>query len=386
MTNNVVLAPETAVTESIVVDRLRKSYERPSGGDLTYAIDGVSFEVPQGKFVTLLGPSGCGKTTTLRCVAGLEQAQEGRIDLGGQVVFDAMGKRYVRPEDRPIAMVPQSYGIWPHLKVIDNAAFPLRYGRNRGRAKDVRERALRMLDQVGLAAMADRWATQLSGGQQQRLAFARALLCEPEVLLLDEPLSNLDAKLRAQLRQELRSFQEQFGVTALYVTHDQSEALALSDKVIVMNKGRVEQIDEPQRIYARPRSSFVADFIGSANLFAVQHVSRPGPDGGVVAETGIGAVLCGESAPGARGGDGGFVCVRPENVQVRTAEGERPALSDNEFLGTVASSEFLGDRLELVVRSGDVSITAFARAGFACRPGQEVVVALDPGATRYLPD
>lgn len=370
--------------ESIVVTGLRKSYERAKGSEVTYAIDGVSFDVPKGKFVTLLGPSGCGKTTTLRCVAGLEQAQEGRIDMGGQVVFDASANRDVRPEDRPIAMVPQSYGIWPHMTVIDNAAFPLRYGRNRGRSKDVRRRALQMLDQVGLAAVADRWATQLSGGQQQRLAFARALLCEPEVLLLDEPLSNLDAKLRAQLRQELRSFQEQFGVTALYVTHDQSEALAMSDTVIVMNQGRIEQIDEPQRIYGRPRTSFVADFIGSANLFPVRHASPVHRDGSVLVGTGLGSVLCETSAddPGPR--DGGFVCVRPENVQVQATESRSTELADNEFRGTVVTSEFLGDRLELVIRCGEVSITAFARADFGGRPGQDITLALDPATTIYL--
>jgi len=377
--NNAVVAPET--TESIVVSRLRKSYERAPGSGATYAIDDVSFEVPKGQFVTLLGPSGCGKTTTLRCVAGLEQAQEGRIDMAGQVVFDAAGNRNVRPEDRPIAMVPQSYGIWPHMKVIDNAAFPLRYGRNRRRVKDVRGRSMQMLEQVGLSAMADRWATQLSGGQQQRLAFARALLCEPEVLLLDEPLSNLDAKLRAQLRQELRSFQEQFGVTALYVTHDQAEALALSDLVVVMNQGRIEQIDTPQRVYDHPRSAFVADFIGSANLFAVEHVSRQ--DGGVLVKTGIGAVLCGNSTA-ELDPSGGFVCVRPENVRVRAARGDLPVLGDNQFLGTVVSSEFLGDRLEVVVRIGDVSLTAVARADFACGPGQDIEVTLDPATTSYL--
>ncbi|MBB4689282.1 ABC transporter ATP-binding protein [Amycolatopsis jiangsuensis] len=381
--NNAAGAPEAASTDSIVVSALRKSYERAPGSDATYAIDGVSFDVPQGQFVTLLGPSGCGKTTTLRCVAGLEQAQEGRIEMGGQAVFDAAGKRFVRPEDRPIAMVPQSYGIWPHMKVVDNAAFPLRHGRNRRKVKDVRERAVRMLDQVGLGAMADRWATQLSGGQQQRLAFARALLCEPEVLLLDEPLSNLDAKLRAKLRQELRSFQEQFGVSALYVTHDQAEALALSDKVVVMNHGRVEQIDAPERIYDRPRSAFVADFIGSANLFAVHDVSQPRADGSVVAKTEVGALVCGSSSDGT--GDGGFVCVRPENIAVRLVDDGAPEPADNEFRGTVLSSEFLGDRLELVVRSAGTTTKAFARSGFGARPGREVTLKLDPATTRYLP-
>uniref|UniRef100_A0AAU3GKR6 ABC-type quaternary amine transporter n=1 Tax=Streptomyces sp. NBC_01401 TaxID=2903854 RepID=A0AAU3GKR6_9ACTN len=375
----------TDTVNSIVITELRKSYERVTGSETTYAVDGVSFDVPKGQFVTLLGPSGCGKTTTLRCVAGLERATGGRIEMGGQVVFDVPQKRFVRPEDRPIAMVPQSYGIWPHMTVLDNAAFPMRHGRNRRKGQDVRKRAMEMLEQVGLAPMADRWATQLSGGQQQRLAFARALLGDPEVLLLDEPLSNLDAKLRAKLRQELRSFQEQFGVTALYVTHDQAEALALSDTVVVMNQGHVEQIDRPEQLYDHPSSSFVADFIGSANLLPVQDVSPRG-DGGVVAKTDVGPVLCLRSSAGQdqhRAGTGGFVCVRPEDVQVRAAgRGEAPA--DDEFTATVETSEFLGDRLELVIRAADIPITVSARAGLGCRPGEDVVVRFDPATTSYL--
>ena len=370
----------TGSTESIVITDLRKSYDKSASSTSTYAIDGVSFDVPKGKFVTLLGPSGCGKTTTLRCVAGLERATGGRIEMAGKVVFDGREKLHVRPEDRPIAMVPQSYGIWPHMTVLDNAAFPMRHGRNRRRNnKDVRKRAMEMLEQVGLAPMAQRWATQLSGGQQQRLAFARALLGDPEVLLLDEPLSNLDAKLRAKLRHELRSFQEQFGVTALYVTHDQAEALALSDTVVVMNQGHVEQIDKPERLYASPRSAFVADFIGSANLIPVHDVSALSE--GVVAKTEIGAVVCGR-AEGELRGDGGYVCVRPENIEVRPASGG--ALGDTEFLATVDSSEFLGDRLELVVRSADVSLTVSAPASLSSRPGDRVTIRLEPATTSYL--
>ncbi len=387
MTETMVKAMNTETTaNSIVITDLRKSYEKSSNSDTAYAVDGISFDVPKGQFVTLLGPSGCGKTTTLRCVAGLEQATGGRIEMGGEVVFDAAKKRHVRPEERPIAMVPQSYGIWPHMKVIDNAAFPLRHGRNRRKGPEVRQRALEMLEQVGLAGMADRWATQLSGGQQQRLALARALLGNPEVLLLDEPLSNLDAKLRAKLRQELRSFQKQFGVTALYVTHDQAEALAMSDTVIVMNQGRVEQIDRPERLYDHPRSSFVADFIGSANLFPVQDATAGGA-GGVLAKTDIGPIFCTRSTPGedVQPRDGGFVCVRPEDVEVRP-DGAGTTPGDNEFAGVVESAEFLGDRLDLVVRTANVPVTVSTRANQSLRPGQEVVMRLAPAATSYLAD
>ncbi|MGH3974655.1 MAG: ABC transporter ATP-binding protein [Pseudonocardiaceae bacterium] len=372
----------TAASGSVTVTDLRKTYDRSPGKDSAYAVAGVSFEIPRGSFLTLLGPSGCGKTTTLRCVAGLEQASSGRITMGGHVVFDSETKQAVRTEDRPIAMVPQSYGIWPHMTVLDNAAFPLRHGRNRQRGKDVRKRALDVLEQVGLAPMADRWATQLSGGQQQRLAFARALLGDPEVLLLDEPLSNLDAKLRERLRHELREFQQEFGVTALYVTHDQAEALAMSDIVVVMNHGVIEQIGAPAEIYDFPRTSYVADFIGSANLIPVLEASMSGDV--VVAGTPVGRVTCGRRTQATTWDrrEGGFVCVRPEDVEVRsTADG---AITESEFPAEVVSAEFLGDRLEVVVQAADVRLKAFARAGAGLRPGEAVGVRLDPASTSYL--
>jgi iron(III) transport system ATP-binding protein len=376
------LAKDNAAT-AVAVRGLRKSYSRQAKEAPTYAVDGVSFDVPRGQFLTLLGPSGCGKTTTLRCIAGLEQATEGQIEMAGHVVFDAASKTNVRPEDRPIAMVPQSYGIWPHMTVLDNAAFPMRHGRNRRRGQDIKARATEILEQVGLASVADRWATQLSGGQQQRLALARALLGDPEVLLLDEPLSNLDAKLRVSLRQELRAFQERFGVTAVYVTHDQSEALALSDIVIVMNQGHIEQIDPPDRLYNFPRSTFVADFIGSANLIPVQDAS-PSAGGAMIAQTAVGTVMCARPTPGqaTQRQSGGYVCVRPENIEVRPVNGTIPA--DDEFVGRIESAEFLGDRLELVIRAADITFKVAARAGLGCGPGEDVVVRLDPSTTSYL--
>lgn len=371
-------------TGAVSVRGLRKSYDRTVGKDSVYAIDDVSFEIPRGEFLTLLGPSGCGKTTTLRCVAGLERATEGRIQMGDTVVLDSSTGKHVRTEDRPIAMVPQSYGIWPHMTVYDNAAFPLHHGRNRRRKKDVRGRVLEVLEQVGLSGMAGRWATQLSGGQQQRLALARALLGDPQVLLLDEPLSNLDAKLRARLRHELREFQQQFGVTALYVTHDQAEALALSDTVVVMNHGRIEQIDSPAGLYDHPRTSFVADFIGSANLIPAEGAA-PGQDGVVVARTAVGAVTCARPTPGvsAEKHTGGFVCVRPEDVELRRTQGS-DQVAGSEFAAVVEAAEFLGDRLEVVVRAADVRLAAFTRPSLGLRPGDAVGVRLGPGSTSYL--
>ncbi|UDY23923.1 ABC transporter ATP-binding protein [Nocardioides sp. Kera G14] len=369
---------------SVLIEGLRKSYDRAVKKGSAYAIDGVSFEIPQGSLVTLLGPSGCGKTTTLRCVAGLEQATEGRITMGGKVVFDSAGGRIVRTEDRPIAMVPQSYGIWPHMTVLDNAAFPLRHGRHRMPRRDARTRTLEVLEQVGLAGMADRWATQLSGGQQQRLALARALLGDPEVLLLDEPLSNLDAKLRVRLRHELREFQQRFGITALFVTHDQTEALTMSDTVVVMNSGVVEQIGTPEEVYDFPRTAFVADFIGSANLVPVELASQD-TAGDVLASTAVGTLHCGRRTAGSTGtqGEGGFVFVRPENVEVRRLEATDDP-GDCDFTAVVESAEFLGDRLEVVVGAAEVRITAFARSGSGVRPGDRVGVRLDPASTSYL--
>lgn len=374
----------THTESSITIHELRKRYNRARAGDQAYAVDGISFEVPKGKFVTLLGPSGCGKTTTLRCLAGLEQPDGGRIVMGGQTVFDAAQRRQIRSEDRPIAMVPQHYGIWPHMTVLDNAAFPLRHGRNRKGQQNIKQRTLEMLDQVGLAPYANRWATQLSGGQQQRLALARALLSEPEVLLLDEPLSNLDAKLRAKLRLELRAFQEQFGVTSVYVTHDQAEALALSDIVVVMNQGRIEQIDRPERLYRQPKSAFVADFIGSANLLPAHEASSV--SGGMLVKTDLGAFLCaGEGQERTGTALGGNVCVRPENVEVDTATSSPGGVSDqNEMFGRVIGAEFLGDRLELVIDVDGTKLTASTPAGLATRPGDNVVVRVHPVHARYL--
>lgn len=375
-------APVT--TSSISIQELRKAYGRPRADDPAYAVDGISFDVPRGEFVTLLGPSGCGKTTTLRCIAGLEQPDSGRIVMAGQTVFDAAQRRQVRPEDRPIAMVPQHYGIWPHMTVLDNAAFPLRHGRSRKGQQNIKQRALDMLEQVGLSGFADRWATQLSGGQQQRLALARALLSEPEVLLLDEPLSNLDAKLRVKLRMELRAFQEKFGVTSVYVTHDQAEALALSDTVVVMNRGRIEQIDSPERLYQQPRTAFVADFIGSANLVPARDVAQV--PRGLLARTDIGTFLCAsEGQEQSPSGQAGQVCIRPENVEVHPLLSSPDSLADqNEATGEVTGAEFLGDRLDLVIDVHGTRLRASAPAGLGTRPGDKVLLRVQPTHARYL--
>ena len=230
------------------------------------AAQDVSFEVPKGAFFTLLGPSGCGKTTTLRSIAGLERPVSGDISVNGRVVYSSAQGIFVPPNQRNFGMVFQSYAIWPHMTVFSNAAFPLEVRKNKMSKPQIKDKVMSVLHAVGLDHLHDRDATKLSGGQQQRLALARALVMEPELLLLDEPLSNLDAKLRDRMRFELKRIQRDLGLTTVYVTHDQGEALALSHEIAVMNEGKVVQIGSPTQIYDHPATKFVADFIGTSNF------------------------------------------------------------------------------------------------------------------------
>jgi iron(III) transport system ATP-binding protein len=248
----------------IRLEGLRVSY--PTDRGEIQAVRGVSLNIKQGQFYTLLGPSGCGKTTTLRSVAGLEVPHGGEIYIGNRLVFSSSQNLFVPPYKRDIGMVFQSYAIWPHLSVFENVAFPLREMPQKFSKQEIREKVLKALSQVQLDGLQDRPAPFLSGGQQQRLALARAMVKEPEVLLLDEPLSNLDAKLREETRSELRELVKRLGITTLYVTHDQLEALTMSDVVAVMNQGRVVQEGAPVEIYQSPRESFVANFIGLTNF------------------------------------------------------------------------------------------------------------------------
>ncbi len=309
------------------------------------ALDRVGFAVGEGHTLALLGPSGCGKTTMLRCIAGLEMPDEGRIEIGGRVVFDAAAGINLPSEARGLGVVFQSYAIWPHMTVAQNVGFPLKV---RGIPKaEQRDRVQRMLEIVGLAAWADRGATQLSGGQQQRVALARALVHEPGLVLFDEALSNLDAQLREQVRVELAMLQERLGFTALYVTHDQAEAFALAETLVVMNKGRVETQGPPREIFARPSTAFTARFLGlnvldgtllrvSAGVAAVQLAN--------------GAVIEGRMAEGAEVADGAAVvaCVRREHVQVGDGEGGMAAV--------VRAASFQGLSEEYVLDAGGVEL------------------------------
>src|SRR5689334_16046101 len=236
-------------------------------GEIVKAAQDVSFTVEEGRLFTLLGPSGCGKTTTLRSIAGLERPRAGEISVSGRVVYSSSKGIFVAPNRRGFGMVFQSYAIWPHMTVFENAAFPLEVGDRKFTRKQIRENVMRVLTAVQLDELAGREATKLSGGQQQRLALARALVMEPALLLLDEPLSNLDAKLRDRMRFELKRLQRDLKITTVYVTHDQSEALALSHEIAVMNEGRIQQIGRPRDIYEHPANRFVADFVGTNNFF-----------------------------------------------------------------------------------------------------------------------
>ena len=248
----------------IRIENLHMRYHSEMGE--VHAVRGISLTVKPGEFYTMLGPSGCGKTTTLRSVAGLETPEEGEIYIGDDLVFSSSKGISIPPYKRDIGMVFQSYAIWPHMTVFDNVAFPLQEMRRRFSKKEIHEKVLKALSLVQLNGLEDRPAPFLSGGQQQRLALARALVKEPRVLLLDEPLSNLDAKLREETRLEVRELVNRLNITTLYVTHDQLEALTMSDVVAVINQGQIAQEAPPNEIYQSPRERFVANFIGLANF------------------------------------------------------------------------------------------------------------------------
>ncbi len=356
----------------LVVDQLRKTYDAGTGK--VKAVEDVSFTVEDGRFYTLLGPSGCGKTTTLRCIAGLERPEGGSVKLD-ETVFSANGS-FMPPHRRDIGMVFQSYAIWPHMSVFQNVAFPLEVAKPKPSRKEITKAVEETLALVGLEGLESRPAPQLSGGQQQRLALARALVRRPRLLLLDEPLSNLDAKLRERMRIELRELQRRVGITTVYVTHDQAEALFLSHRIAVMHDGRIVQEGAPRDIYGGPRSGFVADFVGTATFVE-----------GVVTGEGLrtlgGILRCGVPDD-LKPGDGAILVLRPEDVIVRPDATGSP----NEFRGVLRVAAFLGDHLDCIVDVAGTRIRARAhpttrlvreQAVWAELPADRCVVIPDDG-------
>ena len=307
------------------------------------AVNGISFDVPEGRFFTLLGPSGCGKTTTLRCIAGLERPDDGVIYIGERVVSSPRDRIFIPSHKRNIGMVFQSYAIWPHMTVFENVAFPLRVGHSNIPAQKIKDRVHAALAMVQLEQLAERPAPKLSGGQQQRLALARALVGEPKLLLLDEPLSNLDAKLREQMRIEVRELQRRLGITTVYVTHDQAEALAMSNQIAVMKDGKVVQMGHPRDIYESPANQFVADFLGSANF--VNGKLRASNQ----VETAYGMLDC-AAQDHLRVGEDVIISLRPENIFVHS---EQPREMKNVWQGKVQVAVFLGETYDCQILVGD---------------------------------
>ncbi|WP_104666792.1 ABC transporter ATP-binding protein [Ensifer adhaerens] len=304
------------------------------------AVSNVSLTIPKGEFLTLLGPSGCGKSTTLFAISGLNHATSGAIRMGERVLFDGRSGTVVPPEQRNIGLVFQSYALWPHMSVAQNLAYPLKL-RKIGRAEQD-ERIREALELVEMGRFAERYPFELSGGQQQRVALARALVYRPGLLLLDEPLSNLDAKLRERARVWLRELQERLGVTTVYVTHDQAEALAVSDRIAVMDTGRIRQLGTPKEIYETPADAFVADFIGSSNFLTGTVVG--GSDGAASVRLDDRTVIRAKVGAGGTG-ENVVVAVRPERLQIVGGAGDnvvQATVQGGAYLGSVYQYELVG--------------------------------------------
>ncbi|SOD94709.1 ABC transporter ATP-binding protein [Blastococcus haudaquaticus] len=371
--------------KSFAGEKSRGKKKDEAGHSAVFAVNDVSFEVKEGELFTLLGPSGCGKTTTLRSIAGLEKPDSGTIAVGDRVMFSSTGSgRSVNlpANQRGLGMVFQSYAIWPHMTVFDNVAFPLQV-RPRGQRpakKEISERVERVLATMQLSEQSGRQATKLSGGQQQRLALARALVIEPPLLLLDEPLSNLDAKLRESLRYELKRLQRELGITSVYVTHDQVEALALSTQIAVMERGAVVQLGKPREVYEQPANKFVAEFIGTSNFIPGTVASQQA--GRHCVETSNGTLFL-ESAHHMPVGSEVVVSIRPEAVELSTvSRGEQAA---NEWTGEVVARAFLGDAVDHVVSVGQHEVRARVNPSVSIESGTPVYLQLDPSKISLVP-
>jgi ABC-type Fe3+/spermidine/putrescine transport system ATPase subunit len=351
----------------ISISAIRKRFP----GNAVSSLDGLSLDVAQGSFFTLFGASGCGKSTLLRCLAGLETPDEGEISIDGKKVFSATEGIFVSPNKRRLSMVFQSYAIWPHMTVLENVAFPLEV---RGEDR-VKERARAALEIVGLTAFEGRYASRLSGGQQQRVALARAIVADPTVLLLDEPLSNLDAALRDQMRGELLSLQRRIGVTTVYVTHDQTEALSMSDRIAVMSEGRLVEVGTPDDLFYRPRSAFTARLVGGANV--LRGTAKPGANGLTEVETPAGTLMSTDSATGPVD-----VFLRPDRIEL--VGSDAPAI--NLLDCRVSARRFAGESTEFDVVPRGTAHTLRSRmpTSRASAIGDTMSLRVDPADVRIF--
>lgn len=339
----------------------RKFYKTQHG--LVEAMRDIDLDVADGEFCVLLGPSGCGKTTTLRCVAGLEKPDDGEIEISGMLVSSSATGLFLATEKRKIGMVFQSYAIWPHMNVFENVAFPLTRGRTRLPNHLVVQKVHEVLRLVQLNGLENRSATDLSGGQQQRVAMARAIVTEPKILLMDEPLSNLDARLREQMRLELKKITKSVGVTTLYVTHDQAEALSLGDRICVMNEGRIVQIGSPQEIYSRPRDLCVAQFVGEMNFIEGRVV------GPFKVKSPLGEIRC-DLPSACASGTAVTLAIRPEHLRLADFR----EASEECVMGRIISKNYLGDAVLFEVEVGTLSLKAKLPEDSNFSIGQSVLV------------
>ena len=361
---------------SIGIAKLRKSYGE------AVAVDGIDLDIPAGQMLVLLGPSGCGKTTTMRMIAGLEVPDAGTISIGGRPVFDAANRTNVAVNKRNVGMVFQSYAIWPHMTVAENVGYPLDMARVAQAEKRTRVRDILAL--VGLAGLEQRGASYLSGGQMQRVALARSLVMRPSVLLFDEPLSNLDARLRDHLRVELRELQTQLGITSVYVTHDQREALALADVMAVMQNGRIVQIGDPVSVYRRPLTAAVAEFLGYSNIFPAR-IEATAEGGVTVSIEGQDCRLTSTQAPPA-GATAIAACVRPEDVRISADDSPAGDGGPGQVRGTVILASFLGSHMQYRVKvaTGQVWEALSTALDKPLRIGVSAVLDLAPASVLLL--
>ncbi len=347
----------------ITLRGLEKTF--PSSRGLVKAVNSIDLEVAENEFVVLLGPSGCGKTTTLRCVAGLEKPTGGDIEIAGEMVNSVEGGNFVAPENRNIGMVFQSYAVWPHLNVYQNVSLPLTDGRRRIPKNQVRDRAMESLRLVQMEGLEDRPVTDLSGGQQQRVALARAVVTKPRVLLMDEPLSNLDARLREEMRIELKKIATSASVTTLYVTHDQAEALSLGDRICVMNEGVIQQVGTPEEVYARPPNLFVAEFVGDMN-FIKGKVTGPGQ-----VDSPLGMRSC-DLPPNCQVGGEVTLAIRPQHLGLT----QNPDQNGESPRGTVVSKTYLGDAVLFEVEVSGVTLMIRLPGDSTFTAGQQASIVL----------